>query len=102
MRVAEVVKDIIKQDPNAPIVVCGDFNNHMTYIVEQLGPLSFTAAVEPSTETHRQGGHLDQVFARNMTFGEVNLSPGYSDEVSDHKCLNVTLKLQDPKLISGN
>jgi endonuclease/exonuclease/phosphatase family metal-dependent hydrolase len=102
MRVAEVVRDIIKQDPNAPIVVCGDFNNHMTYIVEQLGPLSFTAAVEPSTETHRQGGHLDQVFARNMTFGEVNLSPGYSDEVSDHKCLNVILKLQDPKLTSGN
>ena len=88
-RVAEVVRDIIKQDPNAPIVVCGDFNNHMTYIVEQLGPLSFTAAVEPSTETHRQGGHLDQVFARNMTFGEVNLSPGYSDEVSDHKCLGL-------------
>ena len=102
MRVAEVVRDIIKQDPNAPIVVCGDFNNHMTYIVEQLGSLSFTAAVEPSTETHRQGGHLDQVFARNMTFGEVNLSPGYSDEVSDHKCFDVTLKLQDLKQTSGN
>jgi hypothetical protein len=102
MRVAEVVRDIIKQDPNAPIVVCGDFNNHMTCIVEQLGPLSFTAALEPSTATHRQGGHFYQVFARNMTFGEVNLGPGYSDEVSDHKCLNVTLKLQDPKLTSGN
>ena len=25
MRVAEVVKDIIKQDPNAPIVLSGDF-----------------------------------------------------------------------------
>ena len=92
MRVAEVARDIIKQDPNAPIVVCGDFNNHMTYIVEQLGPLSFTAAVEPSTKTHRQGEDLDQVFARNMTFGEVNLSPGYSDEVSDHRCIKVSLK----------
>ncbi len=99
---AKVVRDIIKQDPNAPIVIFGDFNNHMTYIVDQLGQLSFTAAVEPSTETHRQGGHLDQVLAMNMSFGEVNLSPGYSDEVSDHKCLNVTLKLQDPKLTSGN
>ena len=74
----------------------------MTCIVEQLGPLSFTGAVEPSTETHRQGGHLDQVIARNMTFGEVNLSPGYCDEVSDHKCLNVSLELQGPKLTSGN
>jgi hypothetical protein len=30
-----------RQDPSTPIVVCGDFNNHMTYIVEQLGPLNF-------------------------------------------------------------
>ena len=73
----------------------------MTYIVEQLGPLSFTAAVEPSTETHRQGGHLDQVFARNMSIGEVSLSPEYSDEVSDHKCLKVTLKLLNSKLSNG-
>ena len=49
MRVAEIVRDIIRQDPNTPIVVCGDFNNHMAYIVEQLGYLSFTAAVDPST-----------------------------------------------------
>ena len=63
----------------------------MTYIVEQLGPLNFSAAVEPSTETHNQGGHLDQVFARNMSIGKVTLSDGYSDEVSDHKCLKVTL-----------
>jgi endonuclease/exonuclease/phosphatase (EEP) superfamily protein YafD len=87
VRVTEIVRDIIKQDPSTPIVVCGDFNNHMAYIVEQLGYLSFTAAVDPSTETHRQGGHLDQVFVRNMTIGEVVLSPGYSDEVSDHKCI---------------
>ena len=34
MRVSEIVRDIIRQDPNTPIVVCGDFNNHMTYVVE--------------------------------------------------------------------
>jgi endonuclease/exonuclease/phosphatase family metal-dependent hydrolase len=102
MQVSEIVRDIIRQDPNTPIVVCGDFNNHMTYIVEQLAPLNFTSAVSPSTETHRQGGHLDQVFVRNMAIGEVVLSDGYSDEVSDHKCVKVTLKLQDPKLATGN
>jgi endonuclease/exonuclease/phosphatase (EEP) superfamily protein YafD len=100
--VAEIVRDIIRQDPSAPIVVCGDFNNHMTYIVEKLGPLNFTCALEPSTETHKQGGHLDQVFARNMTIGEVMLGPDYSDEVSDHKCLRVTLKLHNPKLTADN
>jgi hypothetical protein len=34
MRVAEITRDIIKQDPNTPIVICGDFNNHVTYIAE--------------------------------------------------------------------
>jgi endonuclease/exonuclease/phosphatase family metal-dependent hydrolase len=58
-RVLEIVRDIIRQDPSTPIVICGDFNNHMAYIVEQLGPLNFTSGVDPSTETHRQGGHLD-------------------------------------------
>ena len=95
------MRDIIRQDPNAAIVVCGDFNNHMTYIAEQLGPLNFTAALEPSTETHNQGGHLDYVFARNLTIGEVMLGPGYSDEVSDHKCIRVTLKFPNPKLVTG-
>jgi len=31
----------------------------MNYIVDQMGPLNFSAAVEPSTETHNQDGHLD-------------------------------------------
>jgi endonuclease/exonuclease/phosphatase family metal-dependent hydrolase len=91
-RVTDIVRDIIRQDPNAPIIVCGDLNNHMDYVVEQLRPLNFSAALEPGTETHRQGGHLDQVFARNMTIGEVTMSPGYSDEISDHRCLKVSLR----------
>jgi hypothetical protein len=42
------------------------------------------------------------VFARNMEIGEVVLSDGYSDEVSDHKCLKVTLKFQKSKSTTGN
>ena len=40
------VKDIVKQDPNAPIVVFGDFNNHMDFVVEQLGPMQFAPALK--------------------------------------------------------
>jgi hypothetical protein len=65
----------------------------MAYIVEKLGYLSLTAAVDPSTETHGQDGHLDQVFVRIMIIGEIVLRPGYSDEVSDHKSIKATLKL---------
>ena len=74
----------------------------MDYIVEQLTPLNFALAVDPSFETHRQGGHLDQVFVRNMEVGEVVLSEKYSDSVSDHKCIKVTLKLQNSKLATGS
>ena len=74
----------------------------MDYIVEQLTPLNFTLAVDPSFETHRQGGHLDQVFVRNMEVGEVVLGERYSDAVSDHKCITVTLKLRNSKLATGS
>jgi hypothetical protein len=102
VRVTDIVRDIIKQDPSTPIVVCGDFNNHMAFIVEQLGYLSYNTAVDPSTETHRRGGHLGQVFVRNMTVGEVVLSPGYSDEVSAHNCIKANLKLKKPNCTTGN
>jgi hypothetical protein len=69
----------------------------MDFVIEQLQPLDFAPALEQGTETHRLGGHLDQVFARNMEIGEVVLSDGYSDEVSDHKCLKVILKFQKSK-----
>jgi hypothetical protein len=74
----------------------------MDYIVEQLTPFNFALAVDPSFETHRQGGHLDQVFARNMEVGEVVLGEKYSDAVSDHKCIRVTLKLRNSKLATGS
>ena len=82
----------MRQDPNALIVVCGDFNNHMDFVIEQLQPLDFAPALEQGTETHRLGGHLDQVFARNMEIGAVVMSPEYSDEFSDHRCIKVSLK----------
>jgi hypothetical protein len=74
----------------------------MGYIVEQLASLNFALAVDPSFETHCQGGHLDQVFARNMEVGEVVLGEKYSDAVSDHMCIKVTLKLRNSKLATGS
>jgi hypothetical protein len=48
----------------------------MAYIVEKVGPLSFTAAVDLRTETHSQCGKLDQDFDRNIEIGAVVLSDG--------------------------
>ena len=40
-RVTDIVKDIIKQDANANIVVSGDFNNHINHMYQQLHFLGF-------------------------------------------------------------
>jgi endonuclease/exonuclease/phosphatase family metal-dependent hydrolase len=58
-RVVEIAKDITKQDPHAPVVICGDFNNHIVEVGEALAHCNFAAAIPSGTETHRQGGHLD-------------------------------------------
>jgi hypothetical protein len=50
-RATDIFKDMISLDVNAPMIVFGDLNNYIDYIVEQLGPLKFSAAVEPGTET---------------------------------------------------
>ena len=35
-KIVDVAKDIIKQDPHAPIIICGDFNNHNIVVCETL------------------------------------------------------------------
>ena len=95
-RVLDIIRDVIRQDPNTPIVVCGDFNNHIVTMCEGLSLHNFEPAIPCGTETHIRGGHLDQVFVRNMKLGAVVMNPEYREDVSDHKCLMVTLKLRDP------
>jgi len=43
----------------------------------------------------QQEGHLDQIFVKNMKVMESTLSEDFIDDISDHKCLKVTLKLQE-------
>ena len=57
--------------------------------------LQFTPALNYPTTTHKQGGHLDQIFVKNMKVMESTLSEDFIDDISDHKCLKVNLKLQE-------
>ena len=52
-RVVDIARDITKQDPHAPIIVCGDFNNHMSVVTEALSRCNFVGALRGGTETHR-------------------------------------------------
>ena len=92
-RVTDIVKDIIKQDANANIVVSGDFNNHINHMYQQLHFLGFQRALDPNTVTHKMGGHLDQIFARGVEITNAVINDGFDHEITDHKCLKVTLKL---------
>jgi exonuclease III len=45
-RITDIIKDIIKQDADAAIVVCGDFNNHINHIYRELSILQFKHAID--------------------------------------------------------
>ena len=57
--------------------------------------MKFISAFGASTVTHKLGGHLDQIFTRNLKVVGAAASEGYQDDISDHKFLNVILKLED-------
>ena len=60
----------------------------------ELHHLDFTRALDPREITHKLGGHLDQVFARNVDITNAVVSDGFDSGITDHKCLKVTLKLK--------
>ncbi len=55
---------------------------------------NFAPAIACGTETHRQGGQLDQVFTRNVEEVNAMASGDYGNDISDNKCLKVTVKLK--------
>jgi hypothetical protein len=55
--------------------------------------MKFIPAFSYPTTTLKQGGHLDQVFVKNMQVTGAILNEGYYDQISYHKCLKVTLKI---------
>jgi hypothetical protein len=60
----------------------------------ELHILNFTRALDPNTITHKYGGHLDQIFVRGVDITNALFNDGFDREVTDHKCLMVTLKLK--------
>ena len=90
----DIIKDIIKQNVNSAIVVCGDFNNHLPHMYRELHFLGFSYAMDPHTITHRLGGHLDQIFARGVDITNALVNDGFDSGVTDHRCLRVSLKFK--------
>ena len=55
--------------------------------------MKFVPAFKYPTVTHKLCGHLDQVFVKNLQVTGAILNKDYYDQISDHKCLKVTLKI---------
>ena len=90
-RVTDIVRDILRQDAKAAVVVCGDFNNHMSLITLELTRCGFIASLDTDTITHTHGGSLDQLFAKNIDITNALVNEGFDRDITDHKCLRVTL-----------
>ena len=45
-RITDIVRDILRQDASAAVVVCGDFNNHMPFVSKELTKCGFTWIVK--------------------------------------------------------
>jgi endonuclease/exonuclease/phosphatase family metal-dependent hydrolase len=90
-RITDIVRDILRQDASAAVVVCGDFNNHMPIVSKELTKCGFTAALGSETSTHILGNHLDQLFAKNVRITNAMVNDGFDREITDHKCLKVSL-----------
>ena len=76
-RVTDIVRDIIKQDANAAVVVCGDFNNHIHHMYQQMHGMGFEHAMDPRVITHKLGGHLDQIFAKGVDITNAVVNDGF-------------------------
>ena len=53
LRVLEIVRDILHQDSNAAIVICGDFNNHIGTMDRHLLKMNFVPAIKNEVATHK-------------------------------------------------
>jgi hypothetical protein len=57
---------MVKQDRNARILLGGDINGQLGNMHSQLVKIGFRAGLEQGSPTHRDGGMLDQIWARNL------------------------------------
>jgi endonuclease/exonuclease/phosphatase (EEP) superfamily protein YafD len=84
--VANLAKDIIKQDPAAKIILGGDLNGQLNKLHTFLTAAGFTPALRAKTPTHREGNQLDQLWVRNLTILNAIVADPI-DQVSDHNLI---------------
>ena len=82
---------MLEREKLARIIVTGDFNHLLTFMMEGLKRLNIYPAISTEVATHRGGSQLDQVFTNQqvLEWGTGSID----DQVSDHFPLRVTIHL---------
>ena len=80
--VIQLAKDIVRQDPEAKIIIGGDLNGQLNKMHTQLTRAGFTPALRERIATHREGNQLDQLWARNLSITNAIVAAPI-DQVSD-------------------
>ena len=90
-RILAAIEQLLEKESLARIVVTGDFNHLLTFMMEGLKRLNIHPAISTEVATNRGGSQLDQVFTNQQV---LDWGTGSIDEqVSDHFPLRVTIQL---------
>jgi endonuclease/exonuclease/phosphatase family metal-dependent hydrolase len=84
-----VIEQLLEREKLARIVVTGDFNHLLTFMMEGLKRLNIFPTISTEVATHRGGSQLDQIFTNQqvLDWGTGSIE----DQVSDHFPLRVTI-----------
>ena len=94
-RIVAIVKDMIRQDRSARIILGGDINGQLANLHKQLSKCGFRAGLEPGTQTHQGGNHLDQLWVRNLQIKNTLVSESHDPSVTDHCCIKATIEIKE-------
>ncbi len=86
-RLLIAVDNVLTNLPNSKFLIAGDFNEHRPSMQRELVARGFAGVVPEGAATHKDGHHLDQIFA-NFSVDVQQLPEGSVD--SDHRSFLVT------------
>jgi endonuclease/exonuclease/phosphatase family metal-dependent hydrolase len=90
-RLTDIIKDIIKQNVNSAIVLCGDFNNHIHHMYSQL---HFLCLTKQWTQALSPINWVDTWTRSSLATIPIHWSMMALIVESDYRCLKVSLKIK--------
>lgn len=94
---------ILKKDPEAKVVISGDFNvDGLPYVIKALKGTDIVSVIPQEESTHSRGGHLDNIFT-NLQVTDTQILD-FDASLSDHKAISckLTYRKEEQKQVFAN